>query len=255
MKIYLADTWIFACYILPEIQKEENPYKPDMLFSYYYIEKNPRILSVLPYVNALLIDSGAFTFRQNNKNNINWDEYLERYAAFINKYNIDKFFELDIDVLVGYEEVKRLRRKLENLTGKKCIPVWHLNRGKDEFLKMCDEYDYVALGGIAGANKHSLIVKKYIELFPWFIKEAHKRGTKIHGLGFTDFSKLQNYHFDSVDSTSWVSGGRFGMVYVFDGKNMKVVRHDDRRVKNVKDVSCHNYKEWCKFQKYARNML
>ena len=251
MKIYLADTSIFIHYILPEIQKEENPYKPNMLFSYYYIDKNPRILSVLPYVNDLLIDSGAFTFMQNSKNHVDWDEYLERYAAFINKYDIDKFFELDIDSIVGYEEVKRLRQKLENITGKKCIPVWHMNRGKNDFLKTCDDYGYVALGGIVGVKKNDPLVKKYVNTFPWFIEEAHKRGIKIHGLGFTNISGLKKCHFDSVDSTSWVSGTRFGSVFVFNGKEIKTVRYSNRRVKNPKNVHIHNYKEWCKFQRYA----
>ena len=251
MKIYLADTWIFVFYILPEIQKEENPYKPDMLFSYYYIEKNPRILSALPYVNDLLIDSGAFTFMQNSKTHVDWDEYLERYAAFINKYDIDKFFELDIDSIVGYEEVKRLRRKLENLTGKKCIPVWHMNRGKNDFLQMCDDYGYVAIGGLVD-SKWSTQNNKYLT---WFITEAHKRGTKIHGLGFTNSDGIKKYHFDSVDSTSWVSGGRFGHMYVFNGRELKTVKYSNRRVKNIKEATLHNYREWCKFQKYARVKL
>ena len=251
MKIYLADTWTFICYVLPEIQKEENPYKPDMLFSYYYIEKNPRILSVFPYVNDLLIDSGAFTFMQNSKTRVDWDEYLERYAAFINKYDIDKFFELDIDAIVGYEEVKRLRQKLENLTGKKCIPVWHKSRGKDEFLTLCDNYDYIAIGGIA--IKH--ITKDEYKYFPWFIKEAHKRGTKIHGLGFTNRSELKKYHCDSVDSTSWNGGSRFGGMYVFNGRELKLVHYSNRRVKNIKEATLHNYREWCKFQRYAENHL
>ena len=56
---------------------------------------------------------------------------------FINTYKIDKFFELDIDSVVGYEEVLKLRKKLEHLTEKQCIPVWHTSRGKEDFLKTC----------------------------------------------------------------------------------------------------------------------
>ena len=46
-----------------------------------------------------------------SKTAVNWDEYLERYADFINRNRIDKFFGLDIDVVVGYDEVVRLRQQ------------------------------------------------------------------------------------------------------------------------------------------------
>ena len=74
----------------------------------------------------------------------NFDEYLTRYINFINKYDIKYFFELDVDSIVGYEKVKQLRKRLENETGKKCIPVWHKSRGKEEYLKMCKKIDEIA---------------------------------------------------------------------------------------------------------------
>lgn len=91
----------------------------------------------------IIIDSGAFTFMR-GKATVNWDSYVEEYASYIRKHDIDLFFELDIDAIVGLKEVERLRTKLEKLTGKKPIPVWHISRGKDYFVKMCKEYPYVA---------------------------------------------------------------------------------------------------------------
>lgn len=77
-----------------------------------------------------ILDSGAFTY-MNGKDgsNVNWDLYVEKYAQVINEYDIDKFIELDIDSVVGLLEVERLRKKLEQLTNKQPIVVWHKSRG------------------------------------------------------------------------------------------------------------------------------
>lgn len=225
-------------------------YKPYILESFYYIDKDAERL--LPYFGDFLLDSGAFTFMENAKARVDWDEYLERYADFIRRNNIDKFFELDIDSVVGYRKVLELREKLERLTGRQPIPVWHSPRGKDEFIRHCDEYPYVALGGIVGKEWKNE-AEKYM---PWFISEAHKRGAKIHGLGYTKLEKLKKYHFDSVDSTSWTTGNRFGFVYKFNGKTMiKVDVPKGKRIADPRKVALINYTEWVKFQRWADTHL
>ena len=40
-----------------------------------------------------------------------------------------------------------MRKRLEAETKKKCIPVWHRSRGKENFIELCKQYDYVAIGG------------------------------------------------------------------------------------------------------------
>ena len=166
-------------------------------------------MSLVKYFGSFLLDSGAFTFMSgSHKGGINWDEYVEEYAAFINRWDVKLFFELDIDSVVGLPETERLREKLEALTGKKPIPVWHRNRGKEYFIKMCEDYPYVALGGIVTKE---IDRKKYETAFPWFIKTAHEHKCKIHGLGYTTVANLKKYHFDSVDSTSWLYGNRGGV--------------------------------------------
>ena len=66
-----------------------------------------------------MLDSGAFSFMRNKKAEVNFDDYLTRYIEFINIHDIRYFFELDVDSVVGFEEVKRLRIRLETETGKK----------------------------------------------------------------------------------------------------------------------------------------
>ena len=201
-----------------------------------------------------LLDSGAFTFCGTGGFNPNkFEEYLEQYADFIVRNNVEKFFELDVDSIVGYEKVLDYRKKLEQLTNRQCIPVWHISRGKDEFIRHCDEYPYVALGGYVAAIKSGDSSKRaYVKAYQGFIREAHKRNAKIHGLGFTNLSLLPKMHFDSVDSTAWTTGNRFGYIYHFNGKTMeKIDTPNGKRLADAKRVALINYTEWVKFQKYA----
>lgn len=204
----------------------------------------------IPYLKAwknFMLDSGAFTFMNSLKSaKIDWDAYVESYAAFINKHDIKLFFELDIDCLVGITEVERLRSKLENLTGKQSIPVWHVSRGVDYFLKMCSEYKYVAIGGIVTKEIKS---KDYGKL-QWFTNTAHKHDCKIHCLGFTSMKWLPELRFDSVDSTNWKNGRRFGQMHFFKNGIIESISYPNKRAK-YHEVDAHNLLEWIMFQKYA----
>jgi len=186
------------------------------------------------------------------RKSLDFDGYLERYIDFINKYDVDNFFELDIDSVVGYKKVKELRRRLEKETGKKSIPVWHFERGKDEYIEMCREYRYVAIGGLVGGNAE--YSSRYWKYFPWFIEAAHRNGAKIHALGFTSLKGMHEYRFDSVDSTTWKSGGRFGQLHLFKEGTIKTVLQKDKRA-IYKKIDEHNFNEWLKFQKYADKNL
>ena len=254
MKIYLAaleNQWRDVCPVLPKLTE-----KIYVLGSYFYIRNVADYLSVFPYCKDFLLDSGAFSFMAGSKTTPNWDEYIESYADFINKNNIHKFFELDIDSLVGYQRVKKLRYLLERKTNRACVPVWHISRGKEEFLRMCDEYSYVSVGGIV---VREIPADKY-GIFTVLIKGAHKRGARIHGLGFTNPKLLQKYHFDSVDSSSWGSGTRFGLVYTFANRNITQIRFTKKERAmgmrtRTQGLNAHNFLEWVKFQKYAETHL
>lgn len=228
-------------------------HRPYILESFYYADADTERL--IPTFGDFLLDSGAFTFMQNSKSHVNWDEYIERYADFINRNRIEKFFELDIDSIVGYDKVLEYRKRLEKLTGKQCIPVWHNSRGKDEYIRHCREYSYVAIGGLVAFGK-SEYAPKYWKFFPWFIDTAHKNKAKVHALGFTSLTGLQQYHFDSVDSTAWTGGNRFGFVYHFNGRTVeKIDCPKGKRLRDSRQIALINYSEWIKFQIYAETHL
>lgn len=193
-------------------------------------------------IEHFMLDSGAFTFL-NSKRNIDIEEYTDTYIDFINNYDIQYFLELDIDSVVGYEEVKRIRRKIERKTKKRCIPVWHKSRGIKDFKEMCRKYDYVAIGGIV--TKEIPAIEHF--LLNAFCDYAHSRDCKIHGLGFTP-GDLAQYRFDSVDSTSWIIAGAYGRLYNFTGDRL-VSSKPKVRMKRV-EYDRHNIEQFLKYQSY-----
>lgn len=249
MRIYLAGTSAqWKAYFTPEDFRGAY-----LLESFFYCDAYTE-KQVIPNCGDFLLDSGAYTFMQGKSTVPDFDEYAERYAAFINRNGVEKYFELDVDAVLGYGEVKRLREKLIRLTGKPCIPVWHHSRGKEEFIRHCQEFPYVAIGGLVGGK--SEYARKYWQYFPWFIRTAHENGAKIHALGFTSLIGLAKFHFDSVDSTAWTAGNRFGHVFLFDGRTLRQTDvPPGHRIRSARECARHNYGEWVKFQRWADGHL
>lgn len=244
MKVCLAG----SCAITSENRKiiKESKY---ILESFYYI-KEWQIPHIKDF-DLFLLDSGAFTFMNNTKKGkINWKEYIDKYIEFINKYDIKYFFELDIDVIVGYENVKKITKYIEEKTQKRCIPVWHKSRGLEEWKRLTKEYDYVAIGGIVTKE----ITQKDYKYLPSLISIANKNNCKVHGLGFTS-KELTRTRFYSVDSTTWLQAARFGELTRFNGRNMVRIRKKSKTQKGNSEILEFNLKEWIKFQEYADKNL
>lgn len=247
MDIYLAGTYSRSATAeaIPDAEKVF------VLESFYYVAE-----WMEPYIKEhwnFMLDSGAFTFMSNKQMgaNINWDKYVERYANYINKLDIKLFFELDIDVIVGIKEVERLRAKLEKLTNKQSIPVWHKSRGLEYWKKMVKDYDYVSIGGIVSKE----IKSSEFGIFTPLLKIAKENNCKVHALGFTNQQGMKRYKFDSVDSTAWIYGNIGGYLYQFNGKSIdKINKPKGKRLKS-RAAAIHNFKEWVKFQQYAINNL
>ena len=244
MKIYLAGSgW-------EKLWMPQSFYNFNRLESFAYISKKEE--TIIEKYTDFLLDSGAFTYLNGLKSEkVNWDNYIEKYSSFINLHNINLFFELDIDSIVGIKEVERLRNKLEKLTNKKCIPVWHKSRGLDYWKRMVDEYDYVAIGGIVTKE----IKQSEHKIFYSLLEIAKKNNCKVHGLGYTNLKGIEKYNFYSVDSTSWLSGNRFGSVYWFNGRTMKKQNKKKGQRVITNKTAQNNFNEWVKFSKYADNNL
>ena len=176
MKIYLAgDGWGKRLWI------------KDGFFDFFRLTTVYKIDKTEPqYINKykdFLLDSGAFSFFGGIE--VNWNDYVDNYIAFINKYNVKNFIELDLYSIIGTEQTERIREKIENKTGRKTIPVFHKRLGIDYYKKICQEYDYVSIS--ASGKYESKWTRKEPERLIKMINYANANQTRVHGLGYTCF--------------------------------------------------------------------
>jgi len=224
-----------------------------ILLSYYYVRKKQDEKGLIDLMvqrnkeDNFILDSGAFTLMTSKRNTKqdDLDAYIDNYISFIKKYNIKRYIEMDLDVVIGYDEVLKLRKRLEDEIGYPCVPVWHMSRGIEEYKKMVDEYDYVAIGGLVAHVPQSAY-----PLIKELVRYANAKGTKVHGLGFTR-KDAHEYGFYSVDSSSWTSGRRFGTAVKFRNNKLQAIKKPENTRANYKIVDRNNFVEWCKFQRYV----
>lgn len=215
------------------------------LLSFYYVRNDPEFAEQVREDSRLvLIDSGAHTLQKGVK--VKWEEYTHQYSDFIRRYdrpNVLGYFEMDVDNIIGYDRVLKLREILqaESNHPEKIIPVWHKNRGIEDFEKMCEEHSgrIVAITGFRGVDiKESQLGS--------FLKLAKKYECKMHCLGMTKHSVLDKVPFDFVDSSSWKSQVIFGRI-----GQRKISR--DYSASNRADAMLAAYKEAMKTQLYYFN--
>ena len=189
-----------------------------VLVSFHYFKKKnfDDIIEQLIVNNVppdLFADSGAFSA---------WTQgapvTVEEYAEWLHKWKHYFSVYCNLDVIDNPEETKINQRKLESL-GLKPLPVWHIRTDRKVFEELCEEYKYVAVGGMVGTYWKKLMPK-----LVWAVKYGLEHGTVIHGLGLTALTPMMQLPLYSVDSSSWGSGYRYGSVPVWDfKKNKKVI--------------------------------
>ena len=253
MKIYLADSYGHYKYILKELNYDKSKLPVYLLQTFYDLRSlnDNDIKYIIKNCKCFLLDSGAFTFMNSGKK-VMWKKYVDEYIEFINIYNINQFIELDLYTLpeIGTQRTLKIRKYIEYNTGKQTIPVFHACMGMEMYRDLCKEYDYIAIGA-SGLTSECRWVKNDKLLFQ-MVKIANSYNTKVHGLGYTRLSNINNTKipFYSVDSSAWV-GSRFNTRY--DIKNGILVNSNavrkGERLKDWKQLDLHNLKVWRKIQK------
>lgn len=231
-----------------QVVKANNTRIPFALASFYYIQKGAydNFKTTLEHCDEMLIDSGAHSFQKGKK--VPWEEYTDKYAQFIKEHDCDKilgYFEMDVDNQIGYDRVLQLRKKLLAVTDK-IIPVWHKNRGIDEFKKMCHETKGNIVA-VTGFRNEDIIDKQYGA----FVKYAWSCGKKIHCLGMTRTKVLDKIPFDYVDSSSWKQKAVYGGMLQWDSKRRKLVDIDvPKRTLKTNDMFYKNLEAYIEFVKH-----
>lgn len=208
------------------------------LMSFYYLRgKYDLAATIRDRSKLIMIDSGAHSFQKGVK--VNWQNYMQEYMQFIKAFdrpNVIGYFEMDVDNVIGYDKVLEFRQQLEQVSDK-IIPVWHKNRGINEYKKMCKDYAGKIVA-ITGFKNEDIQDHQYL----MFLKYAKKFGCKVHCLGMTRRKVLDKVPFDFVDSSSWRQNGNYGRI---GGRG---VDRDFNRA-NYKDVFLATYLEGMKMQR------
>ena len=191
----------------------------DVLFSQINDRKAIKKFLELMSNNKVFIDSGAYSAWSKNKP-IDVDDYIK----FINE-NTDKFtLFASVDDIPG-----ELRRKptlweqrespakswhnylymREQVKDKdKLLPVFHIGEDFRHLQNMLDatfngeHIPYIGLGGTVGL---ACTVKEdwYKQCFK-IIQQSSNANVKVHAFGMTNLEILENYPFESADSTTWL---------------------------------------------------
>lgn len=169
------------------------------LMSYFYIQNKTELAEyVRDNSELIMIDSGAHSFQKGKK--VDWNKYTEDYANFIKKFdrpNVVGYFEMDVDNIIGYDQVLKLRKVLEQASNK-IIPVWHKNRGIDEYKKMCKDYAGKVVA-ITGFKNEDIKDEQYL----MFLKYAKKYNCKVHCLGMTRKKVLDKVPYFIICFNFW----------------------------------------------------
>lgn len=157
--------------------------------------------------NKLFLDSGAFSADKSGKP-INLEDYINFIHNNMNK--IDVYANLDV---IGDWEATWANQKTMEAEGLTPLPVHHLEDPM-KCLDWCLEYKYFALGGIAGGATMRDRVMFFDKCWDIICDKDGYPQSKVHGFGMASPQLVYQYPWYSIDSSSWVTYGRYGIVII-----------------------------------------
>ena len=197
------------------------PFVYDMFQKGKTKSSNLEIISKMSSVsNHYILDSGLFTLmfgamkgKTSAKDIELWYKYL---IEFINRSNYSgTCVEVDSQKIIGQKETWRLREKMETEIKNRIINVFHLEDGEKGLDRLIEFSNYIA---ISVPELRILNKKNHLVKLANYIKNK-KPEIDIHLLGYTEKKTMKDLNFcTSCDSSSWISGIRYGMTETIHGK-------------------------------------
>ena len=185
-------------------------------------------------------DSGLFTLMfgagKGQKQTISTlTEWQDKLMAFVKQNHITaSIVEIDCQKVLGVDEAWYFRQRMRDLLPEnKQINVFHFEDGQKGLDRLIEFSDYIAVSvpewRIVKAASH----KKDVRYITHYIKNR-KPEIDIHLLGCTDFKIIRENNFcTSADSTSWLSGVKYG--YIDDGYRKEHIRNFKRSLFNERE--------------------
>jgi hypothetical protein len=179
-----------------------NKHNGNMLMSYYHIKndwkENPKIKESIGIKKLLFIDSGAFSAFSLGK-----ETDIDKYINFCKQTDADFYAVLDV---IGSAEGTLQAQQYMESKGVNPVPCFHYGEDWKYLDYYCKKYDFIALGGMVPISTPKLI--RWLDAI--FSKYPNQ---KFHGFGLTTTKLVQRYPWYSVDSSSWIMGGKTGQLF------------------------------------------
>lgn len=215
------------------------------LISYHYVKTKRRdFLAIAEYVKEcggyLMIDSGAFTFK-NDADQEKWTKvesykgYLDEFLGFCydNAKHIYCTVNMDMDRWVGNDVVDKWNEDLFKPLEKVTNVIYNIDVDKldrmDRAKDYCQNFDYIGIGRPCLPDIHKIVTL------------AKLNKNRIHGFAITSLVVLKPFPLFSVDSTTWLSGARYGSTYMYDGKNFTAADNKNKHRRKAFKSRCEEY--------------
>lgn len=195
-----------------------------VLLSYWYfrgvdVAELARALTTDNGPPLIFADCGAFSAAS-----IGATIDLAEYAAWLRLWMPYLTTYVNLDVIGDHEATAVNQRRMEEEHGLAPVPVVHGGTPHQVVDALCERYPYVALGGMVTRNPVSL--RRW--LIPCF-RAGARYGTVFHGFGQTRMDAITELPWYSVDSSSWGSGHRYGVMQWWDARNQRVAKYQQTK--------------------------
>lgn len=201
-------------------------YVGKVLLSYHYFKAKDieAILADCGCPTFVFIDCGAFSA---STQGVEID--IEAYAEWCLEHQRHFFVVSSLDSIGDPVATLRNQQRMEAL-GVDALPVFHVGEDLRYLEAYCEQYAYVALGGMVGytGNINNWLAKCFLV--------GDKYDTVFHGFGQTREEQLRVFPFFSVDSSSWGMGHRYGMLDLWHPEQAALVSTPIKEAQQYADL-------------------
>lgn len=237
--------------------------QPSILMSYYYVRKKKSgVMELLRRAKDagmwVLMDSGAATFfvrfpwldprgshatmftpEEITEKKVKFektgktleellsdiDDYVKAYIEWVsvNKEWVGAYAELDIDTLVGLDKVKEWRKWWLS-AGLNPIMTYHSGDWRKEIKEIVEVGGrYLGLSGGADSDWYFRVFQELSSLFT-------QEKVLVHAWAQTNTETIRTVPFFSVDSSSWLSGAKWGLTFRYGG-NQRILTSQKKGIR------------------------
>jgi hypothetical protein len=222
MKIYMAGLFCNNLGSYPNFSGPRECWRdyryPAHLESFHYINKTPAGPErIREYGAKVFLDSGAFSAFTLGAN-----IDREDYANFILDHQ---------DIIECASVLDAIGDPIETLKNQEwfdrndvpVLPCFHFGEPVEYLEHYVANYPRITLGGMVPIDK--MVLRDWLDhLFKNYLcDDKGKPLVKVHGFGMTTWDLMFRYPWDSVDSTSYISGSKLGSIFMMiNGKQTMV---------------------------------